>query len=437
MHFSFRSQPFKEVSGADRTGFSTDVCSKVFLEVRRMRIGGLYLSCLAFCGLWVVLPTAGAVQYMGYYSNSIPQSYPRTNTIFLGWNAGISDTANATTVNSVPSGTYVVFDVTNLFFSGTPITAPDGKPATKYALNSAYYLAHWPTFSKALSPGRVVAFYMIDEPNRNPVSLSDLGTATAAIHAVFPYPGTAVMTAFGYNASDPFVAATVQEYDWVGLDCYTNGSLTCAGKPYANEFSTLQGMARANARMFLIPQGYETPAGCCDSALEQEYGYMLNLAMGNPAVVAIFPWLWPTWEDYVGIENLPALQPDLNQMGNALALFNDLADGWNYPSDVVPIFQTFGNWYAWSPVSPVPSFYLHGLAFFAYSSPQAGTVPLYSCIRVNGGKGFTTVWLSTTATTCGSPIGYVLTSSVSGSTPIAVTNGGSSATVYSVPETIP
>ncbi len=79
--------------------------------------------------------------------------------------------------------------------------------------------------------------------------------------------------------------------------------------------------------MFLIPQGYETAAGCRDSALEQEYGYMLNLAMESgccrhlSVVVAYLGRL-------CGIENLPALQPDLNQMGNALALFNDLADGW-------------------------------------------------------------------------------------------------------------
>jgi hypothetical protein len=405
---------------------------------------------LLLCLIMILIRPAMAVQYMGYYGAPSPQTNPRTNAAILGW-TGAADTT-VQEINAIPSGSYVVLDVSGLFFSGS-------------TLNN--FSANWSALAAALAAGvpsgKVVAFYLMDEPNSHGISPASLAIATAAIHANFPYPGTAIMTAFSKDA--PWNQSLVQLYDWVGFDCYTNGTLTCTSQsgtsgPYRNTYNSLKSLIRSGAQMFLIPQVSQSTSECCIGALEQENQYMLQLAYSDTTVVAIFPFIWencPTCgTDYeLGLSSLPALWPTLNQVGNTVEFLHQFALGWQYPAGMAAVFLSgdgingpnAGSYFVWSPGTSGSGLYMSGLAFFLYSSSQPGTETVYGCTFARSGKAgpFITTGLSNTASCAyaggggGAPqlLGYALTSSVSGSTPISVYSGSTLITLYAPPVSIP
>ena len=340
-------------------------------------------------------------------------------------------------VNAVPNGNNIVLGVTSIFFNGKLLN-------TGYATN-------WNALAAGLStvPSRkIVAFYLADEPNLNGQSVADLTTATRAIHAIFPYPRTAIMTAFAVISSG-WNPSLVQLYDWVGFDCYTNGSLTCNGAPYINTYNSLKAQIRADAKMYLIPQVSEPLGACCDSSLEIENAYMFSLAYSDPTIIAIFPFYWlncPTCgaNFALGLQSLPQLWPPQNQNGAAVALANGLANSWRYPTGTVPIVMTTTGNYLWSLNSP--SLYLSGLAFFLYSNQQVGFVPVFKCSVVHIGKtgSYVSVLLMSASNCGGLPavgklLGYA-SPTANGGPSIGIQSGVSTSSAfiaYGAPVTVP
>jgi hypothetical protein len=409
-------------------------------------------KCLVFCFLIGLIQPAMAVQYIGYYGDTSTQANPRTNTAFQEWTGNAATTVAA--INAIASGDCVLLDVSALFFTGT-------------ALNTTTYPTNWADLVAALASvpsGKVVAFYLFDEPNINGASVANLTTAISALHKSFPYPGTAVMTAFSPSAA--WDKSMVQLYDWVGFDCYTNGTLTCTSSSngtsgaYINTYNSLKSQIRSGAHMFLIPQVSQPSDECCVGALEQENQYMLQLAYSDPTVVAIFGFYWPNCPTCgasfaLGLTSLPSLWPTLNQVGNTVEFLRQYALGWRYPAGTAAIFlngtgidgPTDAAYFVWSSGTPTSGLYMSGLAFFLYSNAQSGTLSVYDCTVARSAKGggpFIATVLSSTdscaAAGGGAPqlLGYALTSSVSGSTPISVyTAPGTQITLYAPPVTIP
>jgi hypothetical protein len=281
------------------------------------------------------------------------------------------------------------------------------------------WAANWPAWVAALAPyqSTIVAYYPFDEPNN--LSAVNTNTMVTAVRTAFPGKPVAVIY------SKQFSATNVGYFDWVGIDCYSNGAFSCDGTNYTRAYGNMRAALRADQRTIVVPQAGLPKAndGCCIDALKSEAKRFHQMAFGDPKVIGIFPFIWQTFNDghnsWYGLEHYAALKPVWQQVGLATI------GNWALPAGVKPVFRFFNTTNAEHfftadiaegiNAARTQNFTFESIGFNVYSAQTGGMTALSRCY---------TGWdhyISSTG--CGASTnegiyGYVQMSQVSGTIPL-------------------
>lgn len=310
-----------------------------------------------------VLPGIAAAQgantgprYFGYYASAA--SWVGTGN----YTAAISDHANVTWIahpalgannpqvavdwhlarlqEAQGLGMGGVMDVTGIFFDLGNTAGPN-----RYL--RADYATRWQSYAHQIAPrlAAVTAFYLLDEPylhvRGDKAGIRDaLNTVALAIKARFP--GKPVATIFDYasiqddGTSFPsFEAAGLpSEVDWLGVDCYYNGSSfeSCGGRSLVWYTNRLKQKMTAAQRLILVPQSYysgtqdqASAALAYQSTLLCRIEKEVALALADPRFIGIFAFTYQSQhldygngsrEDWFGAEHLPLVRRQYARIGH-------------------------------------------------------------------------------------------------------------------------
>jgi len=204
-----------------------------------------------------------------------------------------------------------VVGVSPVFFSGSSL-APG-------------YQTSWETFAAGLAPyaDDIAAFYPMDEPDIQGFDDTTLATAVAAIKATFPdIPVGVIYSPVSVGSGNH---PGLSSYDWVGIDCYSEGNYQCGGTPYEDAYYALRALLdKSRQRTFLVPQA-GLPVGTPDSAadaLALEIDRYVALAHRDLLIVGIVPFIYQTFNDgaanWNGLEAYPTLRAKFAAVGQAL-----------------------------------------------------------------------------------------------------------------------
>ena len=194
----------------------------------------------------------------------------------------------------------------------------------------------------------IVALFTFDEPFIQ-VAPSDKARLKADIermHAALKrqFPGVPLALNFsapelvpGHPAQMPGIPA---DTDWVGFDCYLDaGSYgSCASRSIPEHLAALKARMSPGQRLFLVPPAFVTrqdPAataqGDCGShrlaseqvgALEAFVDAYTQLALSEPLVIGVFPYVWASYCDggrwYTAARELPTVLSRFQAQGAAI-----------------------------------------------------------------------------------------------------------------------
>lgn len=336
---------------------------------------------------------------------------PYSNLSYISLGTDTADVPGA--INTAAShGMKAIVQVQQIFF-------PNG--ATALVPNPA---GVWGTFAQTISAqvaaNEVAAFYVFDEPTNSGVSLQNLTTEVNTIRGTFPNVPLMII----YSQPGGFLGLNL--VNWVGIDCYSNGQWSCGNNlSYSQSYWDLRQQLTSTQRMVIVPQaGYQSNAGCCNAALTLEFQKQIALAIGDPAVVAIVPFIWPSFPGFTG---LSAYNTGAGSLANTfLSIGTDYKNGYVFTyATYTPEFQFWnqGNnhFVTGSVIEGLSNgFEFYGIAWNTYATQVSGTVPLYRCDIVSGNHHF-----ATTSSTCeGSGArnegiyGYISLSPTPGTTPL-------------------
>ena len=246
-------------------------------------------------------------QYFGYYASAMVSVGTGDYTNAVSDHANLSfvlDVTSAATVAKIVEaralGMKSIVGLAPFFFDGLPTLDPN-------------YASKWGALSAALMPyaDSIAAFYPVDEPNTNGVPDATLATVTTAVKQTFP----AIPLAVIYAGNGGYVG--ISYFDWVGVDCYSQGNFDCFGTPYLDSYYGLRlALDKARQRTILVPQA-GLPVGQPSSLvanLAQELGQFVTLQNADQLVVTMLPFIYQSFNDgssnWYGLETFPTLRPD-------------------------------------------------------------------------------------------------------------------------------
>jgi hypothetical protein len=264
------------------------------------------------------------------------------------------------------------------------------------------WIAMWNAFVTAVAPyqNTIVAFYPMDEPNGNQVPATLISTAVNEIRTSFPTIPLAAIFSYPTSSLTQYVPY-MSYFDWVGIDCYSNGTFTCGGgttgvvEGYTIAFQQLKqnsAQLQRTQQLMLVPQVFVnvSQVGCCQAQLLHENSLFYALAYGDPQVVGIFPFMLesfplgaPTFYGLSDASNVQ-LQYESSVMGT------NIRSGWTFPAGTTPIYRfsstgpTGDHFFTANESEGVlaaaaNSFVFEGFGFVVYTSSNAGMNALYRC----------------------------------------------------------
>lgn len=339
-----------------------------------------------FLMLLVIANNVNAVGYYGFFHSSWQAvnilNTQQTQRVADFTNASwITDSSNADVISdmgiSITNGQKSIIDLSFIFYQRT---------GSNVLTLKSNWQTNWNSFVSTLNAygpsykNNIAAFYPIDEPNGNNISIASIQTVTNAIRASFPSVPIAVIYSM---SADPL---SIQYYDWVGFDCYSNGQFNCNGTNYTINYAKMKNLLNATQRIMLIPQT-GLPSGnfgCCVNNLTWENLRFYELAYGDSQVVGIFPYLWQNLGGWVGLNGIVQLQPTVMNIGQTVK------SNWSYPAGIVPVYR-FTSEYANTDhlftlneqeginAAVAGQYSFEGFGFSIYSSQLPATHPLYRC----------------------------------------------------------
>jgi hypothetical protein len=260
------------------------------------------------------------------------------------------------------------------------------------------WTVQWSAFATAIAPyqNTIVALYPIDEPNGNQVPTSLIATAVNAIHTSFPTIPIATIFTYPSSAATQYVPY-MNYFDWVGIDCYSNGVFTCGSGTsavgYTIAYQQLKQNSLPSQHLMLVPQVFVSAAqmGCCQAQLLHENSLFYALAYGDPQVVGVFPFMLETFPpsgppDWYGLSDASNVQLQYESS----VIGTNIRSGWTFPAGTTPIYRfsttnATGDYFFTANESEGvlaaarASLVFEGFGFVVYTSSSAGMKPLYRC----------------------------------------------------------
>lgn len=351
-----------------------------------------------------------AADYFGYFAISMAGTGDNQ--------AAVADHSNVVWIHNQPNMTEIINSINAATASGKKVIL---SLTPLFQLSNGNFNPNWSiswsSWVAALAPysNSIVAFYPMDEPSSDKVSMANATTMVNAIHSAFP--GKPVAAIYAYKAD-----SNMSLFDWVGIDCYGNGTFSCSGTEYTYRYADMRQALGANQRTILVPQASMKTSndGCCIDALKQEAKRFNQLAYGDSKVIGIFPFIWEDIYGWYGLNHYPTLQPVWKQIGA------EITTHWSYPSGVLPMYRFFStttydyfftkNIAEGINVARANHFTFEGIGFAIYSTQLSGTYPLYRC------KTPTSHFISVSSTcetfTSEGIYGYAYPTQVTGTTPL-------------------
>ena len=352
------------------------------MTYRGMGLPSAFLSIALFMS-----SAAHATSYFGYINSAwrgndyFIQTASQTN---VAW---IQDISNASTVSDLQiaqnNNQKAIIDVSYIFLAGNTL--------------NPNYMAQWNALVAAITPyqNTIAAFYPMDEPNGHQVLTASVGTAVSTIRTSFSTIPIAAIFSYPTSAATSY-APYVNYFDWVGIDCYSNGIFTCYGSSqaavgYTIAYQQLKQNALQSQRLMLVPQVYVnvSQVGCCQAQLLHENSLFYALAYGDPQVVGIFPFM---------LESFPLGAPTIYGLSDASnaqlqyessVIGTNIRSGWTFPAGTTPIYRfssasTGDHFFTANEsegvlASAANSFVFEGFGFVVYTSSNAGMNALYRC----------------------------------------------------------
>lgn len=197
--------------------------------------------------------------------------------------------------------------IENLFYSYIDTNAPSG-----YNLDLLPdFSSRWNTFktinSSVLNSSNIGAFYIVDEPYWNGLTLSDLDTVFNMVKNDFP--DIPILLVEGYTAISNLEIPIAS--DWIGFDMY--GVFDPSTDPiYLANLDTIKAARNANQKIFLIiddqwfPE-YQTYLGWSQDTMATVVENYYTLAVADTSIVGLIGYIWPGGLDspsHRGVRNL-------------------------------------------------------------------------------------------------------------------------------------
>jgi hypothetical protein len=260
------------------------------------------------------------IQYFGYYGSAF-------ETVGLGdYSKVTSDHANLTwiVVGNVPKkleeaqdlGMKAMVDIQWVFMDANYHLRPD-------------MATSWKNFAKTILPYRdtIAAFYPMDEPYGNGenkgVSDAEIKNNIEAIASITKstFPEIPVAVIFSPKEVKASKAIPVG-FDWIGFDCYGKFNDCYKGHSVTYYYNNLKSRISGSQRLMLVPWAYKAgyPSNGDINDRNNAAAQYWNLAISEPLVVAVVPFLYQTYTDstgahVAGAQDMPALLQTLKQMG--------------------------------------------------------------------------------------------------------------------------
>jgi hypothetical protein len=264
--------------------------------------------------------TTNHIQYFGYYASAFE------NVGRGDYTADIKDHANLTWI--------VVGDVVKKLREAKELNMHAIIDVQWYFMDADYHLrpdmiASWKKIAKAIEPYRdhIAAFYPADEPYMNAEKKgrsdsemqNNLETIASVVKSTFPeIPVAVIFASKEVKKSKPIPAG----FDWIGFDCYGKFNDCSGGHSVTYYHDKLKARLSGTQRMMLIPWGYKEgyPSGKDIYDRNNAAAQYWNMAINDPLVVAVIPFLYQTYTDssgkhMAGTQDMPALLQSFRQMG--------------------------------------------------------------------------------------------------------------------------
>lgn len=302
---------------------------------------------IAWGKIEVLASATNIPDYFGYYGDAFSWLTPSTSEVLghvnLSWvSSGMADLSNLLQAleYAQQAGLKVALAVPqDLFFRDDLVLANR-------------YLEKWALFAEQIRPyiDQIAFIYPIDEPYSqakvagiNPgVMKRRLELVGSVIKATFPdKPLAFSFSAIDFDIQDSAFASLANPipvgYDWFGFDCY--GSWESCGEPlyrsvhpipwYINQ---IKARLSPSQRVFLFPDAFVQQSNPVDAGIDEIAGSKrlrlaekyVQLALSEPAVVGVFPFLYQ--DDYVegsvrflGVRHWPMLKLKYEVIGKAIA----------------------------------------------------------------------------------------------------------------------
>jgi|GEM_PF-896980 len=260
------------------------------------------------------------IQYFGYYGSAFE------NVALGDYTKAISDHANLTwiVVGNVPKklaeaqdlGMKAMLDIQWVFMDANYHLRPD-------------MMTSWKNFVKTILPYRdtIAAFYPMDEPYGNGenkgVSDAEIKSNIEAIASITKstFPEIPVAVIFSPKEVKASKAIPVG-FDWIGFDCYGKFNECYKDHSVTYYYNNLKSRISGSQRLMLVPWGYKAgyPSAGDINDRNNAAGQYWNLAISEPLVVAVVPFLYQTYTDstgahVTGAQDMPPLIQTFKQMG--------------------------------------------------------------------------------------------------------------------------
>ncbi|MEK7603668.1 MAG: hypothetical protein AAB461_00930, partial [Patescibacteria group bacterium] len=235
----------------------------------------------------------------------VSETMPFSNAPHMGVDPGVNYTSAINDINS--KGGRPIIGVHNIFFTPSSGPAPSGND---WALHPDY-IARWNAFktthASVLTPEKILALYMSDEPTWNGISANELKTATDLVTASYPAIPRIVVEAWK-SVSNLVVPESMS---WIAFDKYGVKD-PATNAEYKSLYATLKSRRSSSSQnTFIVGDAWWAAGlhGANGITLADTAGVALNyynFAKNDPDIVALIGFLWASFSEGTGARDLPA-----------------------------------------------------------------------------------------------------------------------------------
>lgn len=190
----------------------------------------------------------------------------------------------------------------------------------------------WKKFAKSIEPYRdtIAAFYPMDEPYANGKDKgrsgnevkTNLETVASITKSTFPeIPVAVIFSPSEVKSSKPIPVG----FDWIGFDCYGKFNDCYKDKSVTSFYNNLKSRISGTQRLMLVPWGYKDGYASNKDINDRNNaaGQYWNLALSEPLVIAVIPFLYQTYGDskghhITGTQDMPALKQTFISIGQQI-----------------------------------------------------------------------------------------------------------------------